>query len=78
MPRYYFHLHNTIDAVDEEGVDLPDMKMARKHAVRCARDVIADEIKNSGQISLSHWVEIEDEKGIKIPLRFGDCIDVNP
>ena len=23
MPRYFFHLHNDVDAPDEEGVELP-------------------------------------------------------
>lgn len=78
MPRYFFHLHNSVEATDYEGRMLPDMKAARKEAIKCAREIIASEIKETGKINLSHWVEIEDEKGIKIPLRFGDCIDVNP
>jgi hypothetical protein len=78
MPRFYFHLHNSIESVDEEGAVLPDMQAARQEAIRNARDIIANEIRYSGQIHLSHWLEIEGECGRKTPVRFGDCVGVNP
>ena len=78
MPRYYFHIHNSLEVQDTEGVDLSDLGAARQSAIRGAREMISEEIKDSGQIYLSHWLEIEDEHGTKTPVRFGDCIEVNP
>jgi hypothetical protein len=78
LPRFFFHLHNSIEAIDEEGTELPDLRAARREAIRNGRDIIASEIRHSGQLHLSHWLEIEDETGNKTPVRFGDCVEVNP
>jgi hypothetical protein len=67
MPRFFFHIHNSVEAMDEEGAVLPDLRAARNEAIRNAQDIIAEEIKSSGQLHLSHWLEIEDESGNKTP-----------
>ena len=67
MPRYFFHLHNSFEAQDEEGIVLPNIQIAQELAVRSARELIAAEIKASGRLHLSHWLEIEDEIGQKTP-----------
>lgn len=28
VPRFYFHLHNDVDAPDDEGIDLPHFEAA--------------------------------------------------
>ena len=30
MPRFFFHLHNDIEAPDEEGLELSDLEAARR------------------------------------------------
>jgi hypothetical protein len=55
MPRYFFHLHNDIDALDEEGVELADLEAARamaRHSVQfAAAESIKDKPANGGRAS---------------------------
>ena len=77
MPRYYFHLHNAIEATDEEGTVLPDLDAAKAHAIECARELMSDEIRR-GRINLNHWIGIEDEQGAQLlAVRFGDCVEIS-
>ena len=45
MPRYFFHLHNDVDAVDEEEVELPDLPAAQLVALHHARFSAGQAIK---------------------------------
>lgn len=79
LPRYFFHVHNHIDAEDDEGLALPNLEAARAEAIRGARDLMATEIVESGQIYLSHWIEVLSEHGQQLlAVRFGDSVEVNP
>ena len=63
MPKYYFHLHNDIDAPDEEGKELPDLDAAREVARDNARFTFAQTVMDEGHGSLEHRIDIEDEQG---------------
>jgi hypothetical protein len=63
VPTYYFHLHNDIDACDEDGRDLPDLDAARQLAKEHARFTFAETIKEDGRANLDHRIDIEDEQG---------------
>ena len=78
MPRYYFHLHNDLLARDEEGRELPDLATAREEAIRGARDLIAEDIRR-GKVTLSHWIEIEDDAGQHLlTVRYGEVVQIDP
>jgi len=61
MPRYFFHLYDDIVLHDEEGIELPDLAAARDEAVRAARELACQEVRN-GKLSLHHRIEVEDEQ----------------
>ena len=65
MPRYYFHLHNGATARDEEGRELPDLNAARQEAIRAARELMGEDIKE-GLLRLGHRIEIGDENGAEV------------
>ena len=65
MPRYFFHLHNDIDAFDEEGRDLPGLQDARAVAIQEARDMAAESVK-LGRLTLSHYVAVTDKSGTTV------------
>jgi len=44
VPRYYLHLFNDMDVIDEEGVELPDEPAALQYALRNARVMAADSL----------------------------------
>jgi hypothetical protein len=65
MPRFYFHVYNHIVAMDEEGLDLPDVEAAREQALESARELVCEDI-HKGQLNLDHRIEVEDAAGKKV------------
>lgn len=77
MPRYYFHLHNDIDAPDSEGAELPDLAAARERAVKYAVDMTAASVLEHRQIDLHHRIDVADDTGgILCTVHFGDVVKV--
>ncbi|MFL6785106.1 MAG: DUF6894 family protein [Sphingomicrobium sp.] len=63
VSRYFFHVYSDTVALDDEGQELASLNVAREAAIRAAREFAADEITRSGQVSLRHRIEVEDENG---------------
>jgi len=40
MSHYFFDLHNDVDALDDEGVELPDLEAAKAHGLREVREML--------------------------------------
>ena len=78
MPRYRFHLYNDIETQDLEGRLFPDLEAARSDAIRSARAVMASEMTSKGEITLSHWIEIETDEGDMHIVTFGDALEIHP
>jgi hypothetical protein len=63
MPRYYFHIRDGENRVeDEEGTEVPDLEAAKSEARASARDLAIDEIRNQRPID-GRKVEIADAEG---------------
>lgn len=62
MPRYFFHLYNDVVAMDEEGVDLPDLEAARANGIKEAREMMLETVAE-GRINFSHRIDVADESG---------------
>ena len=65
MPRYYFHLHNDVDALDEDGSEHRDAKAAMAYAVGAARELICEDVKK-GRLNLNHRIEVTDDRGEQV------------
>lgn len=78
MPRYKFHVYDDDHTIDYEGQEYPDLDAARTHAVKAVRRIMAEELALKGEITLSHWIEIEDETGEMNVVSFGETVKVNP
>lgn len=77
MPRFYFHLHNDIEAVDSEGREYSDLEAAIAAARHQARQLAGETVKEKGRIVLSHRIDIEDERGsVLATVAFGDVVSV--
>jgi hypothetical protein len=63
MPRYYFHLHDTVISRDYEGTVLEDADAAMDHAIDGIRSVLAAELIENGEIDFSGWVDVETGPG---------------
>ena len=63
MPRYYFHIRDGQDLVqDEEGSEVADLEAAKSEARDSARDLAIDEIRNKRPVD-GRKVEIADGDG---------------
>ena len=76
MPRYFFHLHNDIDVIDKEGVELTDAAAARSFALSNARDVAAENVRQ-GRLNLTHSIEVVGTGGNPVmTVSFSDAVTV--
>lgn len=77
MPRFFFNIYNDMVAIDEEGVELPDLEAARAEAIRGARSLISDAVVTQGRLNLKHRIEVEDEERRPVfMLPFGSAIEL--
>ena len=77
MPRFFIHVYNDIDAIDDDGQELADLATARDVAIQGARSLMAHEVLHGRPITLHHRVEIVGESGtVLIVLPFGELITI--
>jgi hypothetical protein len=76
MPHYYFHLHNDLTAMDDEGQELDDLDAARDFAIFNIRELIGEGAMK-GRVVLNHRIEVEEEGvGIVLVVPFSDAIQI--
>jgi hypothetical protein len=77
VSRFYFHLHNDIDANDEEGQEFEDLNAALARASIYARDIAAENVRE-GKLNLSHYIEVTNEAGVSLcTVTFGDVVQIS-
>ena len=76
MPRYHFHLYNSVESRDPEGRVFADLAAAHADAIVNARAVMCDDMRSHGEINLRHWIEIEEEDGTLSAVPFGEAVKV--
>lgn len=77
MPRYFFHIHNDTETIDEEGQVLADAEAARMRAVDEARNLAAESVKSHGHLVLDHNIRVTDETGaIVITVPFENAVQI--
>jgi hypothetical protein len=65
MPRFHFHLEDGSSHEDDEGIELPDVEVAKAHAVRYFADVI--KTPPSTFWSGDGWkLQVADESGLTL------------
>jgi hypothetical protein len=76
MPTFFLHVHDDLDAPDEEGHSLADLSAAIALAKEGARGIAAEQVKK-GSLNLSHHIDVANEAGETIAIvTFGDAIAV--
>lgn len=76
MPRYFFHLHDDMVSIDEEGTELPDIAAARKMAVEAALGLMSAQVLG-GRLHLDHRIEVEDENRRPVlSLPFKEAVEI--
>jgi uncharacterized protein YnzC (UPF0291/DUF896 family) len=78
MPRFYFHLKNGGTVCDEDGMTFDTVEEARQEALRSAREIMADEVKQ-GSLTLVDRIEIVDDGGNPVTVvTFADALRIYP
>jgi hypothetical protein len=76
MPTFRFHVHNDIDASDDEGLELPNLADAHLKAIDFARDLAAHAVRQ-GRLDLRHRIDIEDEAGnVLLKVTFAEAVEL--
>ena len=77
MTRYFFHLEDRSGRIlDPEGIDLPDVDSAHRHALQAARLIICDEVVQ-GRVDLRQTIRVEDQNGRRlVDLPFRDVLAI--
>ena len=79
MPRFFFHLFNAVNIHDDDGREFATFEEAQADATAACRALMANDLQNEGQITLSHRIEIEGEDGeTKLVLPFRSCVEIRP
>ncbi|WP_342250144.1 DUF6894 family protein [Sphingomonas sp. OTU376] len=77
MARYFFHLFNDVDTIDEDGTDCLNDTAAIARARAEAVAMAAASITAHRHLVLSHSVQVLDEAGRNVAtVRFGDVVTV--
>ena len=79
MPRYFFHILNSVGyAEDEEGSEFDGLDDARREAIAGVRSILSDEVRE-GRIDLRGRIDIVDSGGTRVlTVRFTDAVEVVP
>jgi hypothetical protein len=76
VPKFFFHVHDDLDARDHDGAELPDVEAAMLHALAGARSLAAEQVAK-GYLNLAHEIVVEDEAhALLFKLPFGEAVDV--
>lgn len=76
MPRFFLHLIDGYSVCDEDGMIFEDAEQAREEAIRAARDMMADQVRQ-GRLSLRDRIDVEDEAGNPVfTLRFREAVEL--
>ena len=76
MPRFFFNLRDDVSVDDCEGKDLADAATARELAIKHARGIMSEDVKD-GRLVLKDEIEVLDEQGEPVlTLSFRDAIDI--
>ena len=77
MPKFFFNLRDDVSINDWEGKELADVATARELAVKHARGIMSEDVKD-GRLVLKDEIEVVDEQGEPVvKLRFRDAIEID-
>ena len=67
MPHFFLHIRNGDEwTEDPEGIDFPDVELARKEALEAARELLGEGLKHGlsvGHVLQQRVIEICDDSG---------------
>ena len=78
MPRFFYDIYNDDVTLDDEGTELLDNEAAMARAIKEARTLAAETVRN-GHFTRHHRLEVRDEHRNMIgSVRFEDAVQIRP
>jgi hypothetical protein len=80
MPRYYFDIRDNDElAVDEEGLDLPNLQAVQIEAARSLVDMARHAVWDKAETLLGHRlaVEVRDDNGSVLQAKFTFALEMH-
>lgn len=76
VPLFFFHIRTSDGVIeDEDGVELPNIEVAREEALESAREIMAEKLRDDETIDHLEAYEIADETGeTLVKVLFADAI----
>ena len=76
MPIFYFDVYNDDVTLDDEGAELADVSAAHAHAVKEARVLAAETVKE-GHFDGRHRIDVRDESRADVAsVTFGEAVEI--
>lgn len=76
MRRYFFNVHNDLDTIDHEGMELADLDAAVLYARVAARSLAAASV-TEGHLVGHHRIDVVDEDGTVLrSVRFDEAVSI--
>ena len=76
MARYFFHLYDSTQTPDDDGIELANMTAARDHATRGLRDTVGHQAFD-GILHMNQRIEIADHGGQVLGIvHFADAMEI--
>lgn len=77
MPVFYLHICNGEVITDTDGTEFADAYAAYQAAIRTAREILSDEVKE-GAFNVHHRLEITDADGETLMIvPFSEAVDLS-
>jgi hypothetical protein len=61
MPHFHLNVFKDVDALDKEGIERPNLEVAKLEAIVGARDIVANLIRYGKPVHRNHCIDITDE-----------------
>ncbi len=77
MTIFRLHIHcDDCVAVDDDGLDRPDVEAAKEEALKGIRSILCEELMH-GKLDLRGHIEVADETGAVVEtVRFEDAVQI--
>ncbi|MGI4765050.1 MAG: DUF6894 family protein [Janthinobacterium lividum] len=65
MPRFYFHLHDHVSSLDQDGIEIPDLETVQAEAVYLVGSLLQEQGRRFSPVS-PLAVDVIDGDGVRV------------
>jgi hypothetical protein len=74
--RYFFHIYDDAETLDQDGMELPSIEAAVAMARQDLGQIVADDLMHAGTLNTASRIDIAAEEGqLLASVRFDDLLE---